>query len=127
MTLIREIEAFLARTGMKPTNFSYHATGDKMFLRRLRSRGDAVLRPRTLAKLREWMAANPDGILSSPPPAPKPPEPPRKRHYMINRQPQRIDDTKLVRVDGRACFNCGAAYARCNCHRPIEILRGVAL
>lgn len=44
-----------------------------------------------------------------------------------NRQPPRIDESRLTRVDSRACFNCGAAYARCNCHRPIEILHGVAL
>jgi hypothetical protein len=128
MSLIREIEAYLARTGMLPTNFSYHAVGDKAFLNRLRKRGDDVLRARTVAKLRDWMEANPDGVMTSPPPAPKAPSTPRKREYAKNRQHTRIDDSKLTRIDSRACFNCGnSGYAGCNCHRPVEILRGVAL
>jgi DNA-binding MarR family transcriptional regulator len=44
-----------------------------------------------------------------------------------SRSPE-IDDSKLIRIDSRACFNCGnSGYAGCNCHRPVEILRGVAL
>jgi hypothetical protein len=58
--LLKEIEEFLARTGMKPTMFGLKAIKDPSFVKRVRNGGGMTLR--TAGKIREFLASHPAAI-----------------------------------------------------------------
>jgi hypothetical protein len=109
MTLLSEIESYLDRTGMSAKAFGRAAGCGSSIVYDMR-RGSEP-KPASIDKLRSFL-----GGMGHVPEA------------RINRQPERIKAPHVERVDSRACFNCGnSGYAGCNCHRPVEILRGVSL
>jgi hypothetical protein len=97
MTLLQEIEAYILRTGISAKAFGRAAGCGSSIVYDIR-RGSEP-KPASIDKIRAFL----DSMTHVPAPR-------------ISRQPERIDQTALTRVDSRACFNCGAAYARCGCH-----------
>lgn len=59
-----EIEAYLARTGMKPSTFGRRFVGDPNFVSRIRGGGEARLK--TIEAVQTEMLAYPDGKPSPP-------------------------------------------------------------
>lgn len=62
-TLLREVEAFLRLTGMKPTRLSIGATSDRHFVRKLRM-GRRVW-PETAERVRAFMARERPGLTAT--------------------------------------------------------------
>ena len=56
MTLARDVESHLDRTGIPPTTFGWHAVADKGFITRLRQ--GMCTKPETEGKVRSYMAAH---------------------------------------------------------------------
>lgn len=109
MTLLYEIEQYLARNNISPSTLGKHAINDKAFVTRLRC--GAAVRDGTVERVRKYMSDYPDGGAAAKV---------KQRTYRsaggVGRVQERIDLSGIARVDSRPCWNCGAAYARCGCH-----------
>lgn len=109
MDIRDEITAYLARTGTPISAMSKGATGSISTLRSFMVNGHEP-RETTVAKFREWMAANPDGI------APKGNRIRRPTYRRVQIQPT---DSIPQPVDRDPCFKCGVrADVGCS-HRPV--------
>jgi hypothetical protein len=56
MTLLEEIEAYLAQSHLAATTFGQRVAKDTYFVQRLRNGGDVTTK--TAERVRAWMAAN---------------------------------------------------------------------
>lgn len=122
MSLYEQIADYCAQNKINPTAFSLHVVGDRTFFGRLREIGQDRIRASTLQRCLAFLQANPDGgdcprIQPRKKPVRSRPavtgtriyaKHSRAPHPGFNRADRRIDESTLVRVDRRNCFNCGA-------------------
>ncbi len=115
MSLVEEIEAYCARNSILVTVFAIHAMEDRTFVRRLREIGEDRMRSSTIHRCKDYMTAHPKG--GDCPKIKERAKPERKRKAVVKLRSV-VDESNLVRVDSRACWNCGASgYTGCGCHR----------